>query len=289
MVPEATAGARPRPFRALAALLAFVVTALVGGGGGQALIGTLQARADQRLQQDAAHFAESVARSLAAQYAKAGQHEIPFEQIPGNQTYLERVLRDTPGVVRIALTGPDGRVMFQAWARGEAPTAAADAGEAAVTVPGPAQSLGEVRVRVSPRALADRSAGWMFPAGLAVIAAVAAALAGWGPGADIARRHRRLADGLVRGVASPSALVAATGAQPTQPSAAAPAAPPNAGGDALDAALRELHQGESRVHERLEQLESLAEELLAVDFDDTLAPQIARVREQALAAVQGPP
>lgn len=267
MAPEAAAAQTvaevvTRPYRALAAAWAVLITLVLGGWGGLHLITVLHTDADRRLQQDAARFAESVARSLASQYAKAGQHDIPFEQIPGNQGHLERVLRDTPGVVRIALIGADGRVLFQAGS--PATTGAArQTGEAAAPIAGRESPLGEVRVRVAPAALGDVGARWTFPLALALIALAVGAAAAWGPGRDLAARHRRLALGLAQGQAVAAA----------------------ARGDALDTALGAVHLGQTRVQDKLQQLESLAEELLAVDFDDALAPEIARIRQTARDAV----
>lgn len=261
MARDSAALLQGRSYRVLAALFAFVVTGLLGAWGGSALIGQLQSSADERLHQDATRFAESVARGLASQYAKAGQYAIPLEQIPGNQIYLERVLRDTPGVVRIALVAADGRALFRAASPADQ-GGETQVGEATAPIAGTARALGEVRVRVSPGAMGPVHSRWMFPVGVLIIALAAGALAAWGPGADLAARHRSLTQGLAQGLSNPVAVR----------------------GDALDAALRALHEGETDITDKLAQLEALAEELLAVDFDDALAPEIGRVRDAARAA-----
>lgn len=247
--------------RLLCAALAFLATTLFGGLGGGWLITTVQTRADQRLQLEATRFAESLARGLADQYA-VGEYGIALSEIPGSQPYLERLLRTTPGVTRIALLDRDGRTLHEALG-----PAGPGSGEAAAPVRAREGLLGQVQVRVSPGALSGSGPLWLFPLGLLALALTAAGIAAWGPGADLARRHEQ--------------LMRALGRQGTDPDPGL-GSPMNsrASHDALEEALLAVRGEQQQLDDQRLALEALAEELLAVDFDDALAPEIAELRTQ---------
>jgi len=64
---------------------------------------------------------------------------------------------------------------------------------------------------------------------------------------------------------------------------------PHPDDDPWQAALHRLLQGDADIQDRLAEVESLAQEMLAVDFDGKLAPRIDAIRAHALRALdQGP-
>lgn len=245
----------------LCAGLAFLVTLVFGGLGGGFIINTMYRSAVDAMGQEATVYGESVARTIAAQYAKAGQYEIPLEAVPGTQAYLARLLKETPGITHITLEGP---VLGSVGA-----TPAGTLGKVQAPIVANERTLGYIAVQVDPARLTDQAASWfgLFAVGVVGLAIAAAVLAWYGPGADLQQRRQRLLDGLQQGLAAlpDSALREYAGKR----------------GDPLDAALQALVDGESAVRDRLVGFDALAQELLAVDFDDRQAPEIERLRSAA--------
>lgn len=257
--------------RRLCALLALAVTLLFGGLGGGWVMNALVADAARASRQDAQVFGESVARTIATQFDRALRYGIAVEEVRGTDAYLARMLQGTPGLTRIALTGAQAQVIHRV---GLPPQP--DEIRAAMPIVFQGRTLGGVEVGVSPRTLASGHTawGWIYLAGVLGVALLAAWWAGSGPGADLERRRGRVHQGLAAPLAEDLPSRAAR-----LPHAGG-GVRPLAGSDPLDAALRALDAGESRLREKQAAFEALAQELLAVDFDDRQAPEIERLRRQ---------
>lgn len=260
--------------RRLCAWLVFAVTLLFGGLGGAWLMGALVADATRSSQQDAQVFGQSVARSIAHHFDRALAYGISVEEVRGTETYLKRVLEDTPGLRRIELLGAQLQPVQRVGLR-------PDPGEVVATVPivFEDRTLGQVEVALSLRSLEGYAQWWwLYLMGVLGVALAAAWWAGAGPGAELERRRERLLRGLKGPLAGDlSGLDLATGEGAGQ----------SVGGDKLDAALRALDAGDSRLREKRAAFEALAQELLSVDFDGRQAPEIERLRQRVCQALSG--
>lgn len=249
------------------AAIAFAVVLLVGGGLGQWLVFRLEARAEEAARRDAQALAESLARTLAAQFGKAARAGIPFAELPGVEPYLRETLRQTPGVASLALVSPTGEPISSAR---EASLAARERDRVELPVPGDGGPAGKIVITTAPAALAQGfAAAHRWSAVVALIAAaVAGLLAFLGPGRNLARRQAALLAGLSGSRSVDSVEQAHSG-------------------DDLDLALDAWAEGERDVAARRAAFDALAEELRAVDFDDAMRPEIERLSREIDAAMAG--
>lgn len=242
------------------AAIAFLVVLVIGGGLGQWLITSLETRAEEAARRDAQALAKSVAQTLASQFARAARLGIPLQELPGVEAHLQEYLQQTPGVASITLTGTDGqpgRTARQEVAAGK------ERDRVEAVVQGEAGPAGQVVVTTLPAALATgftQAHQWSAIAA-AVAAALAALLAHAVSGRNVARRQRVLVAAL-SGNLHVDALDAGHE------------------GDALDQALEAWAEGERHVLSDRAAFDALAEELRAVDFDDTMRPTIERLSRE---------
>lgn len=257
--------------RGASAVWVMVIVVVFGGGFGGALVAAMTQHANVAARHDMQAFGESVARTVATQFARAGSLDIALDEVPGAEAYLRKVQQETPGVARIAVFRPDGTLLHGV---GPSPQGEPTDPRAAIAVQD--RTLGEVRVGLASTAKARAVRGllWMFPAGVALIAAIAGFWVWWRPGASLQQRH----DWLDRGLRGDDAALAAL----------TPWASTHESHDALDKALHALSDLERDLRERRAEFDGLAEELLAVDFDDRQAPAIEALRQQVARACAGP-
>ncbi len=249
--------------RLVTGLFAFALTLLVGGIAGALLISGFKARVEETARRDVTVIGASLARSLAQQFEKAARFGIPLKLIPGVESYLSQTLNQTPGIARIVLRGPDGREVRSAIG----PAAGQDMTTAAISVDGLA--VGQVDVTTSPSAFSGAfgDLGLQVAGAVLVCAALAGIIAGTVAGGALDRRRRRLVVAMARNVA---------GELDGGPQAAMLGHGPV--GQAFDA----LARGARRVGEKWAGFQAYAEELLAVDFDGRLRPEVERIRREAL-------
>ena len=243
-----------------AAVIAFLVVLAVGGALGQWLVFSLEARAEEAARRDAQALARSVAQTLASQFGRAARLGIPLKELPGVEAHLQESLQQTPGIASITLLGADslpvGAARQEMGARRER-----DRVEAVVQ--GEAGPAGQIVVTTLPAALATGFAQahqWSAIAA-ALAAALAALLAHAVSGRNLVRRQR--------------VLVAALGGN-----LHVDALDPDHERDALDEALEAWAEGERQVMADRAAFDALAEELRAVDFDDTMRPSIERLSQE---------
>lgn len=265
MRPEASRNGRAR---LLTGLFAFFVTLLVGGSAALLLVDGFQGRAVESARRDALVIGNSVARTLAQQFERAARFNVPLKLIPGVDAYLAETLQGTPGITQIVLRGADGREIRSAV--GE--TAGTDSASAPVLVDG--LQVGSVEVSTNPAALSAAFGHFRIKALVAV--ALCAALAGLAGaflvGSKLDAQRARLAESLAR--------AAAEDFEPVQGETRR-YGPLRRG--AVGRAFRALAQGNRRLMERRLTFEAYAEELLAVDFDGALRPDVERVRREVMA------
>lgn len=259
--------------RLLAGLFAFMVTLVVGGTATFFLVDGFKARVDQSARRDALVIGNSVARTLAQQFERAARFNVPLKLIPGVDAYLSETLADTPGLSQIILRGPDGREIRSAI--GENP--GTDSTNAPVLVDG--LKVASVEVSTNPSALSASFNQIRTVAVIAVIAcAVLSGLAGaFLVGAGLNAQRALLAESLAR--------AATDDFEPTS-SELRRASQMRSG--AVGRAFSALMQGNRRLLERRAAFDAYAEELLAVDFDGTLRPDVERVRLEVNAPTAAP-
>ncbi|MFG1301095.1 hypothetical protein V5F49_14980 [Xanthobacter sp. V3C-3] len=254
--------------RLLTGLFALLVTFILGGIAAAVLINGFRARVEDSARRDAQVIGSSVARTLAQQFEKAARFGIPLKLLPGVETHLSETLTRTPGLTQIVLRGADGREIRSAI--GEHP--GTDAVSAPVMVDG--NTVASVEVTTSPAALASSFAdiGVKAAVVVAVCAALAALAAGLLVGGAFERGRSLLAEGMQR---------AASG--DFGPAEDAHDRPGRRIRGAVGRAFRALDRGNRRVADRRAVFEAYAEELLAVDFDGGLRPDVERVRREVMA------
>lgn len=261
---------RPDPGRArlITSLVAFAVTLIVGGTAAAILTTAYRGRVEDGARRDALVIGTSVARTLAQQFEKAERFGIPLKLLPGVEDHLKATLAGTPGITQIILRGPDGREIRSA--SGNDPSV--DSTSAPVVVNG--NTVAMVEVATNPVALSDGFEGVGVKAAVAVFifSALAALAAGITSGLAFDRSEARLAAALRR---------AADGDFEPEPGGG------NRSGRARGAvgrAFQALAQGNRHVRERRAVFEAYAEELLAVDFDGSVRPDVERLRREVLGA-----
>lgn len=255
--------------RVLTGLFALIVTLVLGGAAAALLVNGYRARVEESARRDALVIGTSVARTLAQQFEKAARFGIPLKLLPGVEIHLAETLARTPGLTQVVLRGADGREIRSAI--GEHP--GTDSVSAPVVVDG--NTVASVEVTTNPAALATSFADIGVKAAVIVVicAALAALAAGLLVGTALERARDRLAEGMLRAV---EGEFGSAGEPLRRPRGAAQHG-------AVGRAFRELHHGNRRVAERRAVFEAYAEELLAVDFDGGLRPDVERVRREVLA------
>lgn len=260
----------PGRARLVTSIVAFVVTLLVGGIAAATLATAYRARVEDSARRDALVIGTSVARALAQQFEKAARFGIPLKLLPGVESHLTETLAGTPGITQIILRGADGREIRSAV--GSDP--GVDSTNAPVVVNG--NTIATVEVVTNPAALSDEFADVGVKAAVAVFifAALAALAAGVSVGLALDRAEARLAAALRR--------AAAGDFEPE--TAATRAATPHG---MVGRAFRALAHGNRHVRERRAVFDAYAEELLAVDFDGSVRPDLERLRRDVLGPRKG--
>ena len=249
--------------RLLCALLAFLVVLTVGGAASYVLVEGFTDRVEHAARRDARLIGDTVARSLASQFEKAARYGIPLKLLPGVEAYLADTLRQTPGLTRIVVRGPDGREVRSAIG----PHEGTDTMVARITIDG--IPFGQVDVTTTPVTLSALLDTLDWRAGLTVVAGalLAAVAAGLYAGGALARGRRRLVKAMTASLAP----------------GAGEAVMPATGRGALRSAFQALGAGERRASARRNAFDAYADELLAVDFDGRLRLEIARIRREVAA------
>ncbi|QTL04508.1 hypothetical protein J5J86_03980 [Aquabacter sp. L1I39] len=250
--------------RLACALFVFLVTLLVGGAAAAFLVSTFRERVEHEARRDATLIGTTVARALASQFEKAARFGIPLKLLPGVEAYLDETLSRTPGLTRIVLRGPDGRELRSA----VGPAPGTDTVSMPIQVDG--IQMGQVDVVTTPATLSSAFADLTRQAVLsvAVCAVLGAGAAAVFAGASLARSRRRLAGMLAK---------TADGDVDLGP----PPAVLSFG--AVGTAFRALREGVRRVVERQTAVQAYAEEILTVDFDGRLRPEVERLRRKVFA------
>ncbi len=247
-------------------LLALCLTLLIGGAGALWSLHQLRTTTERNAREDAQAMAESVAQTLALQISRAVRLGIPLGEIPGMPQYLQRALAQAPGLAAIAVQTADGQTLHTTARPKPSERNSTAPARAAIQVQG--RSVASVVVMTAPAALRP---GLRSAYGLCALLVLAMALlSGWlaarGPGQRLERQRQQLLAGL-SGV-------------PLPPDTALPE--PSHGGMAR--ALLALAEGQHQLQEQEAALQTYAQELLAVDFEQHLQAPIA-----AIVASQPPP
>ncbi|WP_454917818.1 hypothetical protein [Xanthobacter sediminis] len=259
----------PGRARLITSIVAFAVTLLAGGVAAAILTNSYRARVENGARRDALVIGASVAQALAQQLEKAERFGIPLKLLPGVEAHLTATLAGTPGIAQIVLRGPDGREIRSA--SGE--DSGTDSTSAPVVVNG--NTVATVEVATNPAALASEYAGVGVKAAVAVFifSVLAALAAGFTAGLALDHSEARLA----------AALRRAAGGD-FEPEGGGRAARPHG---AVGRAFRALAHGNRHVRDRRAVFEAYAEELLAVDFDGSVRPDVERLRHEVLDAPNG--
>lgn len=266
MPPEIAESGRAR---LVTGLFALILTLVLGGIAAAVLLNGYRARVEESARRDALVIGTSVARTLAQQFEKAARFGIPLKLLPGVEQHLSETLTRTPGLTQIVLRGSDGREIRSAI--GE--HSGTDSVSAPVVVDG--NTVAAVEVTTNPAALATSFAdiGLKAAVVVTVCAALAALAAGLLVGNALERARARLANGLAEAVNGHYGDRDVMMQHRRRHSARG----------AVGRAFRELERGNRRVAERRSVFEAYAEELLAVDFDGGLRPDVERVRREVMA------
>ncbi|MGU3494997.1 hypothetical protein ACLBXM_13220 [Xanthobacteraceae bacterium A53D] len=253
----------PGRYRLITGLFAFLLTLCLGGGTGLLLITEFRANVEEAARRDVSILGGSLARSLATQFEKAARYGIPLKLIPGVDVYLTQTLSQTPGIARIVVRGPDGREVRSAIG----PIAGTDTQTAAISVDGLA--VGQVDVTTTPIAFGNafEVLEMQVAAAAGLFAALAGIVSGLMAGGALERRRRRFAAVMARNIA---------GDLDSGPASA------GIGRSAVAQAFEALSRGARRLGEKAAAFQAYAEELLAVDFDGRLRPEIERIKRETL-------
>lgn len=242
-------------------LLALCLTLAIGAAMALWSLQQLQIRTERDARQDARAMAQSVAETLAVQISRAVRLGIPLADIPGIPAYLERALASAPGVASIAVQTPGGDTLHTTPAR-----PATQQVQAHIQVQG--HDIGRVVVGTAPAALAEHLNRAYALSALLVLGL--GLLSGWlaarGPGQRLEHQRQQLQAGL-------------SGA--TLPTDAALPDPSHGG---MARALHALAEGQQQMQEQEAEVQTYAQELLAVDFDQRLQAPVARIAASPIAA-----
>ncbi|MBP6598212.1 MAG: hypothetical protein KA216_02030 [Giesbergeria sp.] len=240
-------------------LLALCLTLLIGGAGALWSLHQLHTTTERDAREDAQAMAESVAQTLALHISRAVRLGIPLGEIPGMPHYLQRALAQAPGLATIAVQSADGQTLHTTALPKLSERSSTAPVRAAIQLQG--RSVGSVVVTTAPAALGQ---GLRKASALGALLVLAMGLlAGWlaarGPGQRLERQRQQLLAGL-DGV-------------PLPPDTVLP--DPSHGGMAR--ALLALAQGQQQRQEQEAAVQTYAQELLAVDFEQRLQAPIAAI------------
>lgn len=260
---EVEPGPSPRT-RLMVGLFCALTTLLFSGIASAILVTTYRERVEDSARRDVMVIGTSVARALAQQFEKAARFDIPLKLLPGVESHLSDTLAGTPGLTQIVLRGADGREIRSAI--GEIP--GTDIVSAPVTAHG--RPVASVEVSTNPAALGASFANLgVMASGVVALAALLSGLLGaLFAGGFLDRRRRRLAAGLARNARGDFA--------PSGPARSARTGP-------VGQAFRALAQGARHVNARRQVFEAYADELLSVDFEGELRPDIEHLRREVMA------
>lgn len=258
--------ADPGRARLLTAVFAFVVTLVIGGIAAGILTATYRAQVEESARRDALVIGTSVARALAQQFEKAARYGIPLKLLPGVEAHLEETVTGTPGITQIILRGPDGRELRSAMDGDPG----IDSTSADVVVDG--NLVATVEVGTNPSALSNAFSNVAMKAAVVVFicAALAALVSGLLVGLALDRAESRLTEGLNQVVAGDFDWDTGAGRYGFRYGA-------------VGRAFRAMTLGNRHVRERRAVFEAYAEELLAVDFDGSLRPEVESLKHDVLA------
>ena len=240
-------------------LLALCLTLLIGGAGALWSLHHLRTTTERDAREDAQAMAESVAQTLALQISRAVRLGIPLGEIPGMPDYLQRALAQAPGLATIAVHTADGQTLHTTPLPKLSERSSTPPASAAIQLQG--RSVGSVVVTTAPAALGQglRQAYALC----ALLVLLMGLLAGWlaarGPGQRLERQRQQLLAGL-NGVALPADTVLPD---------------PDHGGMAR--ALLALAEGQHQLQAQEAAVQTYAQELLAVDFEQRLQAPIAAI------------
>ena len=271
MPPEAVSPSSGRARRRVA-LFAALVTIILGGGAGAWLVHVYKARVEESARRDALVIGTSLARGLAQQFEKAARFGIALTLLPGVDDYLTQTLTGTPGIVAITLRDGDGKVIRRAGG-GRAGTDSTSAPVLADGIP-----VASVEVATDPAVLSDAFTDFGIKTAVSVLlcALAAGGLAAAVAGVPLERSRQHLKARLSRSLTD---------------GAPEPAPAPREEGliraGAVGRAFRAEARRARRLAERRAAFEAYAEELLAVDFDGALRPEVAHIRAEVLGPAGG--
>ncbi len=244
-----------------AAFFAFSVTLLLGAGAGTLLINDFKKEVNERAKEDVKMIGGSVARSLAQQFEKAVRFDLTLQMIPGVEDYLGATAAASPAITRIVVGTADGqRVTYAKPDAVSGAIATADIKKNDIAV-------AFVEVSTDAAALNVEFDGIEWKGALIglFLAAVAGLCAGLFVGGAIDELRRRLA--LALGLAASGSAASAEASMMNE----------GTEGWHVVAPFQALARGAGAVTARKDEIDAYAEELLAVDFDNSLGPEIERL------------
>ncbi|MBS7538325.1 hypothetical protein [Ancylobacter lacus] len=243
-------------------LATFLLVALLGGAGAGFMVGRFNSTVEASAADDAAAIGTSVANALAQQFERAVSYGVPLEKIAGIRNYLSETADRIPGVARIVVRLASGKEL-----RADSDSGNGDADRETVFAPlfVDGMNMGQIEVLTDASELTTPLAALRLLVvplvGLVALLAGLAAAFAVGRGID----ERR------------AVLLAHLNRNAEGRFGEGPAIPPLRGRDRIARAFRALRLGEQHVVEQRAAVDSYAEELLVVDFDDRLRPRIETI------------
>ena len=255
--------------RLLVGLGAFLIVLIIGALAGSIFNYRFKSRIIQAAQKDASIISSAVARSLAGQFEKAARFGIQLNLIPGIDDHLKKTMAAMPTVKSIALYDQDRKPISTVGSQSGAPIIADAAFKYNDRI------VGSVRVFADSSILAmkfDRI--WWDTVLLTLLAALAAGFAAVIlAGRTLARDQVRLITELDKiqrgefGIQEPGNIELLLLAHK----------------DVVSNTFRALENSRLDALRDRQAFKTYAEDILAVDFEDTLRKQIETIRQETLA------
>ena len=255
--------------RLLVGLGAFLIVLIIGALAGSIFNYRFKSRIIQAAQKDASIISSAVARSLAGQFEKAARFGIQLNLIPGIDDHLKKTMAAMPTVKSIALYDQDRKPISTVGSQSGAPIIADAAFKYNDRI------VGSVRVFADSSILAmkfDRI--WWDTVLLTLLAALAAGFAAVIlAGRTLARDQVRLITELDKiqrgefGIQEPGNIELLLLARK----------------DVVSNTFRTLENSRLDALRDRQAFKTYAEDILAVDFEDTLRKQIETIRQETLA------
>ena len=255
--------------RLLVGLGAFLIVLIIGALAGSIFNYRFKSRIIQAAQKDASIISSAVARSLAGQFEKAARFGIQLNLIPGIDDHLKKTMAAMPTVKSIALYDQDRKPISTVGSQSGAPIIADAAFKYNDRI------VGSVRVFADSSILAmkfDRI--WWDTVLLTLLAALAAGFAAVIlAGRTLARDQVRLITELDKiqrgefGIQEPGNIELLLLARK----------------DVVSNTFRALENSRLDALRDRQAFKTYAEDILAVDFEDTLRKQIETIRQETLA------